>query len=70
MVLKYSKALARRETLRCEQLKKNEKKTCTHPRLRGVRWSQGVKSGLGAFPSMWPSGRVPRACPGVNEPDG
>ena len=20
--------------------------------------------------SMWPSGRVPRACPGVNEPDG
>ena len=37
---------------RCEHLKKIEKKTCSHPCLRGVRWSQRVKGGLGAFPSF------------------
>ena len=56
MVLKHSKALISRETqgtrFRCEQLKKNGKKTCTPPRLRGVRWSQRVKADLGAFPSV------------------
>ena len=56
MVLKHSKALISRETqrtrFRCEQVKKIAEKTCTHPRLRGVRWSQRVKAGLGAFPSV------------------
>ena len=52
MVLKYSKALARRETLRCEQVKKNEEKTCTHPCLRGVRWFLIEKAGLEAFFSI------------------
>jgi len=56
MVLKHSKALARkgsqRAFFRCEQVKKIEEKTCTHPRLRGVRWFLMGKAGLGAFPSV------------------
>ena len=57
MVLKHSQTLVNRESQRthfsrCEQVKKIVEKTCTHPRLRGVRWSQRVKAGLGAFPSV------------------
>ena len=57
MVLKQSKTLTSKEGqrafFRCEQVKKIEEKTCTHPCLRGVRWSQRVKGGLGAFPSIF-----------------
>ena len=56
MVLKHCKTLARKRNqrafFRCEQVKRIEEKTCTHPCLRGVRWSQRVKAGLGAFPSV------------------
>ena len=54
MVLKHSQTLINRESQRthfsrCEQVKKIEEKTCSHPRLQGVRWLQRVKAGLGAF---------------------